>query len=66
MDASPDVHVLRARRLLRQLSRPPRHRAFPLAEHPIIRSYEPGEDWWFCYVDDVAFSVDGAPSFEHP
>lgn len=29
--------------------------------HPIIRSYEPGEDWWWCYVDDLAFEVPGAP-----
>jgi len=27
----------------------------------LIRSYEPGEDWWFCYTDDLAFEVDGAP-----
>jgi uncharacterized UBP type Zn finger protein len=34
--------------------------------HPIIQSYEPGEDWWYCYLDDLAFTVDGAPSFAHP
>ena len=34
--------------------------------HPLIQSYEPGEDWWYCYVDDVMFEVGGAPSFEHP
>ena len=39
---------------------------FSADRHPIIQSYEPGEDWWFCYLDDVAFLVDGAPSFEHP
>jgi hypothetical protein len=22
---------------------------------------EPGENWWWCYVDDVAFEIDGAP-----
>ena len=22
-------------------------------EHPIIKSYEPGEDWMYCFVDDV-------------
>ena len=27
--------------------------------HPIIRSLEPGEDWSWCYVDEVAFVVDG-------
>ena len=27
--------------------------------HPIIRSLEPGEDWCWCYVDEVAFVLDG-------
>jgi len=31
------------------------------ADHPIVRSYEPGEDWWYCYAEDVAFEVEGAP-----
>mgnify|MGYP000279980654 CR=1 FL=1 len=35
------------------------------AEHPLIRSYEPGEDWWWCYVDEMGLAVDG-PSFSHP
>jgi uncharacterized UBP type Zn finger protein len=26
--------------------------------HPIIRSLEPGEDWSWCYVDEVAFVLD--------
>jgi hypothetical protein len=25
--------------------------------HPIIRSAEPGEDWSWCYVDEVAFRL---------
>jgi Zn-finger in ubiquitin-hydrolases and other protein len=25
--------------------------------HPVIRSAEPGEDWFWCYVDGVAFTV---------
>ena len=25
---------------------------FKETEHPIIRSFEPGEDWKYCYVDD--------------
>jgi hypothetical protein len=25
--------------------------------HPIIRSVEPGEDWSWCYVDELAFRV---------
>jgi Zn-finger in ubiquitin-hydrolases and other protein len=27
--------------------------------HPIIRSLEPGEDWSWCYIDEVGFVVDG-------
>ena len=27
--------------------------------HPIIRSLEPGEDWSWCYVDEVALVIDG-------
>ena len=26
--------------------------------HPIARSAEPGEDWSWCYVDEVAFVVE--------
>ena len=37
------------------------------ADHPVIRSYEPGEDWWWCYADDLFFEIDGAsPSPSHP
>jgi uncharacterized UBP type Zn finger protein len=25
--------------------------------HPLVRSAEPGEDWSYCYPDDVAFVV---------
>ena len=31
-----------------------------LPEHPLIRSYEPGEDGWWCYIDEELFMVDGA------
>jgi hypothetical protein len=27
-------------------------------EHPIVRSAEPGEDWCWCYVDEVTFTLD--------
>ena len=27
------------------------------ADHPILRSAEPGEDWSWCVVDEVAFVV---------
>jgi hypothetical protein len=30
-------------------------------DHMLIRSYEPGEDWWWCYIDELIFDVDGAP-----
>jgi uncharacterized UBP type Zn finger protein len=29
------------------------------ASHPIIRSLEPGEEWSWCYIDEVALVVDG-------
>lgn len=29
--------------------------------HAVIRSFEPGEEWFYCYVDDVALEVPGAP-----
>ena len=31
------------------------------SEHALIRSFEPGEDWWWCYVDQTLFMVDLAP-----
>jgi len=33
--------------------------------HPIIRSFEPGEDWYFCYPDDLMFELQGAPAAPH-
>jgi uncharacterized UBP type Zn finger protein len=49
-------------------SSPNRHATahFRETSHPLIQSYEPADDWWWCYVDEVAFSVDDAPSFSHP
>jgi hypothetical protein len=29
--------------------------------HPVIRSAEPGEDWFWCYEDEVAFTVGTGP-----
>jgi uncharacterized UBP type Zn finger protein len=26
---------------------------FHSSKHPIIRSYQPGEDWGWCYVDEL-------------
>jgi uncharacterized UBP type Zn finger protein len=31
---------------------------FHATSHPIIKSFQPGEDWMYCYVDDVMFEVD--------
>ena len=37
------------------------------SDHPLIRSYEPGEDWWWCYADDILFEVaDAPPAPSHP
>ena len=33
--------------------------------HPIIQSFEPGEGWWWCFVDELAFEVPDAPTHEH-
>ena len=29
---------------------------FHIAKHPIIKSFQPGEDWMWCYVDDAYVS----------
>jgi len=28
---------------------------FHATQHPIIKSFEPGEDWGYCYPDDLFF-----------
>jgi uncharacterized UBP type Zn finger protein len=47
---------------------PNRHARAHNAEtgHPLIQSYEPGESWWWCYVDELFFEVPGATSHAHP
>ena len=35
------------------------------AEHPIVESFEPEEDWCWCYVDEVAFIVEDLPALSH-
>jgi uncharacterized UBP type Zn finger protein len=47
-------------------SSPNRHASRHAASvgHPIARSAEPGEEWSWCYVDEVAFVV--APGGEAP
>lgn len=37
------------------------HDVTPSSGHPVIRSYEPGEDWYWCYLDQLVFELQGAP-----
>ena len=30
-------------------------------DHPLMRSFEPDEDWWWCFEHDRGFYVKGAP-----
>ena len=50
-------------------SSPNRHASAHAAatRHPVVQSFEPGEDWYWCYVDEVAFELaggEGSPT--HP
>jgi uncharacterized UBP type Zn finger protein len=50
-------------------SSPNRHATAHFHEvgHPLVQSFEPGEDWVWCYADDVGFELPdfiGSPS--HP
>lgn len=42
---------------------------FNASQHPVIRSYEPGERWGYCYVDqqflDELSAFDGEPAAVH-
>jgi uncharacterized UBP type Zn finger protein len=42
-------------------SSPNRHASRHAAEdnHPIVASFEPGEDWCWCFQDELAFELDG-------
>jgi hypothetical protein len=49
-------------------SSPGRHATahFHETTHPLIQSFEPGEDWYWCFVDEIAFERDGeGPSPSH-
>jgi uncharacterized UBP type Zn finger protein len=30
--------------------------------HPLIQSFEPGERWIYCYIDDLTFVSDNLPA----
>lgn len=50
-------------------SSPGRHATahFQSSGHPLIQSFEPNEDWFWCYRDEIAFEVeDERPSPSHP
>jgi len=40
-------------------SSPNRHatKHFRETGHPIVRSFEPGEDWGYCYADDMFYET---------
>jgi hypothetical protein len=47
---------------------PGRHATFHFHQtaHPLIQSYEPGEDWYWCYVDQLAYEIpEEGPSPSH-
>jgi hypothetical protein len=48
-------------------SSPARHATAHNAEsgHPLVSSFEPGEDWWWCYVDEIGFLVPDQPTYSH-
>lgn len=29
-------------------------------DHPLVRSFEPGETWWWCYPEKLVFDIAGA------
>ncbi len=48
-------------------SSPARHATAHAAQpgHPLVSSFEPGEDWWWCYPDETGFRMPGEPQFSH-
>ena len=49
-------------------SSPNRHATahFRATGHPLIQSFEPDQDWYWCYVDELGFEREGeAPSPSH-
>ena len=46
---------------------PQRHASahFRGTHHPVIRSFEPGEDWFWCFADESPFEVEDPPPAPH-
>jgi uncharacterized UBP type Zn finger protein len=44
-------------------SSPNRHATahYQHSAHALARSFEPGENWFWCFADQLMFEVDGAP-----
>ena len=38
---------------------------FHASQHPLVESFEPGEEWQWCYVDEVAFIDPEVPDYHH-
>ncbi|OJF13066.1 UBP-type zinc finger domain-containing protein [Couchioplanes caeruleus] len=38
---------------------------FRAQDHPLVQSYEPGEDWWWCYLDEAVLKVAGKPTLTY-
>ena len=66
--APAPVRAVRARRMLRRLrSIPTPTKHYESTGHRVIRSYEPGEEWFWDYVtDDFSFGPRLAPPESHP
>lgn len=47
---------------------PNRHASghFAATGHPVASSYEPGEDWTWCFADELAFVLPELPAYSHP
>jgi uncharacterized UBP type Zn finger protein len=45
-------------------SSPHRHATahYRASGHPLVQSFEPGEDWYWCFLDQVAFELAGDTS----
>jgi len=39
---------------------------FEASQHPLVESFEPGEDWQWCYVDEIGFVDPAVPDYHHP
>jgi Zn-finger in ubiquitin-hydrolases and other protein len=35
------------------------------AGHPLVSSFEPGEDWWWCFEDELMFTVPHETLYAH-